>query len=89
MSGIKSHTRERITLDGSLSRLGVVELEKRLEFSPLLLESGLQNADGDLPAMCCVCKLPDEDFELPGIHVFDPATDGDGSTGPTDGGSIR
>ncbi len=73
---------EQITLDVSLQRLGVVELEERMEFSPLLVEGGLQDTDRDTPTMCCVCKIPD-DYDLPGIRIFDPANGGDGSTGPT------
>ena len=80
---------DRITLDASLQRLGVVELDERLEFSPLLVEGGLQEAGGDVPTMCCVCKIPDDHLNFPDIRVFDPANGGDGSTGPTGGGLIR
>jgi hypothetical protein len=80
---------DRITLNASLQRLGVVELDERLEFSPLLVEGGLQDTDGGTPTACCVCKIPDDDLNLPDIRIFDPANGGDGSTGPTGGGLIR
>ncbi len=77
---------DQITLDVSLRRLGIVELEERLEFSPLLLESGLQETQDD--TTCCVCKIPD-DHQLPDSQIHFPPTGGDGSTGGTDGGLIR
>ena len=80
---------DRITLAASLQRLGVVELDERLEFSPLLVEGGLQDTDGGALTACCVCKIPDDDLILPDIRVVDPGTGGDGSTGGTDGGLIR
>ncbi len=89
MKRINREVFDRITLDASLQRLGVVELEERLEFSPLLVEGGLQETSGDVPTMCCVCKIPEDDLILPDIRVIDPATGGDGSTGGTDGGLIR
>jgi len=79
---------DQITLDASLQRLGVVELEERMEFSPLLVEGGLHNTEGETSTACCVCKIPD-DYDLPETQVFNPTTGGDGSTGPTDGGLIR
>ena len=75
---------DRITLDASLQRLGVVELEERMEFSPLLVEGGLQ--DTDRAANCCVCKIPGGDplgpddggWQVVRIEDYLP-------TGPTDG----
>jgi len=83
MKPIKPITRdiaEGVALDASLQRLDVVELDKRLEFSPLLVESGLQHGAGDVApnGICCVCKIPPQD-PLP-----DPIIDA-GSTGPTSG----
>jgi len=83
MKRITKEVFDRITLDASLQRLGVIELEERLEFSPLLVEGGLQ--DTDVSTLCCVCKIPDGDFDVPDIVITDPGTDGMGSTGPTGG----
>lgn len=67
------------TLNASLQRLGVVELEERMEFSPLLLEAGLQHGGEASPnSICCVCKIPPLD------PVPEPVIDL-GSTGPTSG----
>jgi len=86
---MKRITREmfdEITLDVSLRRLGVVELEKRLEFSPLLVAGELQDYFSQSQAQCCVCKWPDDlGHPMPTI----PGPGGDGSTGPTDGGLSR
>ena len=89
MKRISQDIFDRITLDASLQRLGIVELEERLEFSPLLVEGGLQETSGDVPTMCCVCKIPDDDLDFPDIRVTMPDTGGDGSTGSTSGGLIR
>ena len=88
MKRITRDTVERITLDASLQRLGIVELEERLEFSPLLVEGGLSTTRGEMPTACCVCKIPD-DSGWPDIRALNPATDGMGSTGGTDGGLIQ
>jgi hypothetical protein len=83
MKRITKEVFDQIILDASLQRLGVVELEERLEFSPLLVEGGLQ--DNDVSTLCCVCKIPDGDLDLPDIMISDPSTDGMGTTGPTGG----
>jgi len=77
----------RTTLDASLRRLGIVELDERLEFSPLLVESGLRGDTVDMQFSCCSCKVPDD--YVPGNlpQIVKPWV-GDGSTGPTDGGMI-
>ena len=62
MQRITQEVIDTVTLRASLQRLGVTELEERLEFSPLLVESGLQQVDPNAPTMCCVCKIPDDDF---------------------------
>ena len=86
---MKRITREifdEITLDVSLRRLGVVELEQRLEFSPLLVAGELQDNPSESHTRCCVCKWPDDlDRRFP--TILEPS--GDGSTGPTSGGLIR
>jgi len=49
----------RDELDASLRRLGIQELQERLEFAPLLVDGGL---GGDQPTdqmPCCVCKIGD------------------------------
>ena len=74
------------TLEASLRRLGVVELERRLEFSPLLVAGQAPDNTNALPTRCCVCKWPD-DLGHPFPTTLEPS--GDGSTGPTDGGLNR
>ncbi len=77
---------DRLTLEASLQRLDIIELEERLEFSPLLVESGLQDNAAIVPQACCLCKTPDDyNFPVPSW----PYPGGDGSTGPTDGGAGR
>ncbi len=83
MNRITKDIFDRITLNASLQRLDVVELEERLEFSPLLAEGGLPEMDSS--TQCCLCKIPDGDLDLPDIVISDPGTDGMGSTGPTGG----
>ena len=96
MKRITQDVFDRITLNASLQRLGVVELAKRLEISPLLVEGGLRATDSAAPDTCCVCKFPDDDTGVP--HLQSPrivAADPEGtvsaddldSTGPTDGGT--
>jgi len=71
---------ERNELDASLTRLGVQELEERLEISPLLLVSEATADDGT--SVCCSCKMPPdflEDGNLPYPEV-DP--------GPTTSGIV-
>ena len=46
-------------LNASLRRLGIHELEQRMEFSPLLIDQGLDSAEQDLNMPCCVCKITD------------------------------
>ncbi len=62
MQRITQEVLDNVTLRASLQRLGVNELEERLEISPLLVGGGLQHVDPDTPTMCCVCKVPDDDF---------------------------
>ena len=72
---------DRNELDASLQRLGVQELEERLEISPLLLASETTAADGT--SVCCSCKLPPdilEDGSLPYPQV-DPGPDTSGIVG--------
>ncbi|PJA75389.1 hypothetical protein CO151_06490 [bacterium CG_4_9_14_3_um_filter_65_15] len=46
-------------LDASLRRLGIQELQERLEFSPLLIDTGMTTGDDSLSMPCCVCKISD------------------------------
>jgi hypothetical protein len=85
MQRISQNVFDRITLNASLQRLGIVELEERLEFSPLLLEGDLAATSRAIPDGCCLCKFPGGDPWPDGIHVGDPATDGLGTTGTTNG----
>lgn len=50
-------------LDASLRRLGIQELQERLEFSPLLVDTGMATGDDSLAMPCCVCKIQ----ELPSL----------------------
>ncbi len=53
-------------LDASLRRLGIQELQERLEFAPLLIDGGTDGgAGGEQPVdhtYCCVCKIGDPDL---------------------------
>jgi hypothetical protein len=69
---------DQTELEASLARLGIRELEERMEISPLLVDTG--TTDKDLPAICCTCKIPDPfgpDGTLP-YPTIDPWP-----TGPT------
>jgi hypothetical protein len=60
------------SVDETLARLGVEELEERLEMSPLLAGGDLQEADRLTGGHCCTCKItpnppePDDPYPLPG-----------------------
>ena len=71
---------DQAELEASLTRLGIRELEERMEVSPLLTDPGIEGMDKDVPSMCCTCKVPDPfgpDGTLP-YPDMDP-----GPTGPT------
>lgn len=44
-------------LDASMRRLGIQELQERLEFSPLLIDTGMTAGDDSACMPCCVCKI--------------------------------
>ena len=70
---------DRTELEASLERLGIRELEERMEISPLLTGAGTVETTGvdpDVPTICCTCKIPPPDT-LP-YPKEDP-----GPTGPT------
>jgi len=46
-------------LAASLRRLGIRELEERMEISPLLTGAGTTGTDQEPPSICCTCKIPD------------------------------
>ena len=72
-------------LEASLKRLGIRELEERMEISPLLTDTGTTGTDADVPSFCCTCKIPDPfgpDGSLP-YPTIDP-----GPTGPTNPNGI-
>ncbi len=69
---------DKTELEASLARLGIRELEERMEISPLLADTG--TTEQDMSNICCTCKIPDPfgpDGNLPYPHM-DP-----GPTGPT------
>ena len=72
-------------LEASLQRLGIRELEERMEISPLLTDTGTVGTDQETSSVCCTCKIPnpfDEDGNLPYPRI-DP-----GPTGPTNPGGL-
>ncbi len=46
-------------LESSLRRLGIQELQERLEFTPLLIDTGLNPGEQPTDMPCCVCKIGD------------------------------
>ena len=76
----KSPEFQQTELEASLKRLGIRELEERMEISPLLADTGTNAVDPGVPSICCNCKIPDPfgpDGTLPYPNI-DP-----GPTGPT------
>jgi hypothetical protein len=59
---------ERPDVEQTLTRLGIEEIEERLEVSPLLLAAGGGDDIGRQEWNCCACKIPDprEEVPLPG-----------------------
>lgn len=47
---------DRTELEASLARLGIRELEERMEISPLLTGGGTEEVG---QSICCTCKIPD------------------------------
>ena len=71
---------DQAELEASLERLGIRELEERMEICPLLIDTGTMGTTGtdpDTPTICCVCKIPDPEGLLP-FPKMDP-----NPTGPT------
>jgi len=67
-------------LETSLARLGIRELEERMEISPLLADTGAQGTEDNAIEACCTCKIPNPfgpDGNLP-YPTIDP-----NPTGPT------
>ncbi len=63
-------------LEEGLRRMGIQELQQRLEFSPLLIDHGLNPGEESMATPCCVCKIGDpgqldENGMLP-YPQFDP-----------------
>lgn len=46
-------------LDAGLTRLGLRELEERMEISPLLITAGADTVT-EQDTICCTCKVPGE-----------------------------
>jgi hypothetical protein len=46
-------------LETSLARLGIRELEERMEISPLLTDAGTEGLEENSASICCTCKIPD------------------------------
>ena len=71
---------DKTELEASLQRLGIRELEERMEISPLLTDAGTTGKDQELSSICCTCKIPDPfnpdgNLPYPGFTID--------STGPT------
>ncbi len=67
-------------LETSLARLGIRELEERMEISPLLADTGARVPRTTRSSTCCTCKIPNPfgpDGNLP-YPTIDP-----NPTGPT------
>ena len=80
MNPQSDHQVDRTELEASLRRLGIRELEERMEISPLLTDAGVEGTDRENPSICCTCKIPDPfgpDGTLP-YPTMDP-----NPTGPT------
>ncbi len=65
---------EHAELEATLRRLGVREIEERMEFSPVLMADGQGLAaddpdDGGAMRVCCACKIPKP--SLPPPDLFD------------------
>jgi hypothetical protein len=76
---------DQAELEASLARLGIRELEERMEISPLLTDTGTTGTDQGPSSICCTCKIPDPfgpDGVMPYPHM-DP-----GPTGPTHPGGF-
>lgn len=77
-------------LDASLKRLGIRELEERMEVAPLLADmggaGGEEVIDNDFLEVCCVCKIGEPE-EIIGNLPYPTIDPGPGlSTGPTNPG---
>lgn len=68
---------DQTELENSLARLGIKELEERMEISPLLADTGAPGTEPNAIDNCCSCKIPDPGEDLPYPRI-DPAP-----TGPT------
>ena len=71
---------DKTELEASLQRLGIRELEERMEISPLLTDTGTTSNEQEMSSVCCTCKIPDPfgpDGKLPYPNM------GIDSTGPT------
>ena len=73
----RPHTQPEVTADeltASLERLGIRELEQRMEFAPLLVDQGLAPGVQEQDMPCCVCKIGDpnqldENGMLPNLNL--------------------
>jgi hypothetical protein len=78
-------------LEASLERLGIRELEQRLEIAPLLMETSAAGGDAVQPNdldVCCACKIP---YPGPDGNLPYPTDDPSGgvSTGPTNPTGVK
>ena len=69
-------------LEASLARLGIKELEERMEISPLLADTGASGTEPNAIENCCSCKIPKPGEDLPYPRI-DPSP-----TGPTNPGGF-
>jgi hypothetical protein len=81
----------RPDLEASLERLGIRELEQRLEIAPLLMETSAAGGADVMPNdldVCCACKIP---YPGPDGNLPYPTNDPTGgvSTGPTNPTGVK
>jgi len=80
-----NHSFDHGELEASLERLGIRELEERMEISPLLAGNGIEGTNREDGSICCVCKIPNPfgpDGELPYPKMIPTPT------GPTNPGGL-
>lgn len=76
---------DQTELEASLQRLGIRELEERMEISPLLTDTGTTTKGPEMASICCTCKIPDPFGPDGSLPYPEMSID---STGPTNPNSI-
>jgi hypothetical protein len=71
------NTHDPAQLAASLTPLGIREITERMEVSPLLVDQGDFTPDQSA-TICCTCKIPWEEGQLPYPVVEPPMGSGSG-----------